>query len=437
MKRIVSLVLTLALALSLSAPMSVHAAAFTDVPSGRWSYDYIARAVADGVVQGVGDGKFDPTGTLTYAHFYTILTRAFYADNVASTPEGKMWYSKYTSVAIHHSLDVGVAGDYSSPMPRQSMAIIISNLLADQGFTALSKSEADAVASRIPDWSTVDENRAGNAVAWVYSLGVITGMDDGSFAPNSTMTREQCAAVYCRIKDVIDNKPQPQPEPKVELSPEEVDPVGTFSDGEAKLSAKTHAPVVDYWSMQSSEIQSLTDRDAFNAAVQTLHDAKMLRDHGNIEVDLRTGNVFDKTYNYAMYQHYELHQEPADVDKVERALLGLSNYGMLFGSHNYVDGRIVTAGYARYDDCVDSVFNPIFAQFPSDCSDMTKVNICQQAICDRFDYDWYVLDTQLRDTTNDPTQGVFPPEEYEYFSAHRATSDNIKIQHALVEAAWG
>lgn len=48
---------------------------FTDVPDGQWYTDAVAWAAERGVVNGVGDGKFDPNGAITRAQFATILRR--------------------------------------------------------------------------------------------------------------------------------------------------------------------------------------------------------------------------------------------------------------------------------------------------------------------------------------------------------------------------
>lgn len=47
---------------------------FQDVPSSHWSYPYVTRAAENGWVTGVGDGKFAPDDTLTYAQFYAMVT---------------------------------------------------------------------------------------------------------------------------------------------------------------------------------------------------------------------------------------------------------------------------------------------------------------------------------------------------------------------------
>ena len=53
---------------------------FTDVPNGKWYTDAVAWAADNGVVNGVGDGKFEPDGSVTREQMATILYR--YAQKV-------------------------------------------------------------------------------------------------------------------------------------------------------------------------------------------------------------------------------------------------------------------------------------------------------------------------------------------------------------------
>ena len=42
---------------------------FTDVSSDKWYYTWVTKAAQQGWVSGVGDGRFDPEGSVTFAQF--------------------------------------------------------------------------------------------------------------------------------------------------------------------------------------------------------------------------------------------------------------------------------------------------------------------------------------------------------------------------------
>ena len=76
MKKIISLILTaLMLAGAAVAVFSAEESPFSDVKETRWSYEAINYAVKMGYMNGVGDGKFDPAGSMTRGMVVTVLYR--------------------------------------------------------------------------------------------------------------------------------------------------------------------------------------------------------------------------------------------------------------------------------------------------------------------------------------------------------------------------
>ena len=84
MKTCLSLALAAALSLSLAAPALAAGPSFPDVPEEHWAYAYVERAAEEGWMNGVGSGQFDPGGTVTNAEFFTMLGRAYYAEDTAA-----------------------------------------------------------------------------------------------------------------------------------------------------------------------------------------------------------------------------------------------------------------------------------------------------------------------------------------------------------------
>lgn len=58
---------------------------FSDVPAGEWYTDAVAWAAENGIVNGVGDGKFDPTGNVTREQIAVILCRYTEVCGIADT----------------------------------------------------------------------------------------------------------------------------------------------------------------------------------------------------------------------------------------------------------------------------------------------------------------------------------------------------------------
>ena len=388
--------------------------AFKDVPASYWGYKNIQRAYTDGVVSGTdysektGERNFSPEAKLTMAQFTTILTRAFYADELAASTAGNepdaKWYAATQDVCEKHDLTNGynfVNAEYESS--RYQMARIMYYVLVDKGITLPSDAEITAAQSKIADWNRIPE-RNKTSVATVFAMGLITGKDEaGNFVGNDSVTRAEAATVYCRLADVINaggsvqkpeqpvEKPEEsvvKPEPKPEIPVEtpvtgNSGAVGTLSDTPVTLSLSTHKPVVDYWSKAPADVQAITDKDAFNAAVQTLKD----KDIEAFRLQGRTtNNVY---YNYACFDNVVNADKAKAVGSAVQSLSGYGTYlrmSKLANADSSNVGVIVYHINDEYKAQLDEVFTPIFAQFRSGMSDKEKAEIMLKAITDRFEY---------------------------------------------------
>ncbi|MCD8389312.1 MAG: S-layer homology domain-containing protein [Oscillospiraceae bacterium] len=190
------------------------ASSFSDVVSGHWAYNYVEYCYGQGIVEGVGDGKFDPDATLTRAQFITMMGRATYENEVqAQTTSSDSWYSGYVRYLSNKGYLDGIATDEASlnqGMPRQEMAQLLYNL-CDNGEIVVglysSEYEGEVTVSGVSinvdmlDYIS-DANSIGSqykdAVEYCYYVGLLTGFEDGTFQPNGTVTRAQACAVVNR-----------------------------------------------------------------------------------------------------------------------------------------------------------------------------------------------------------------------------------------------
>ena len=63
---------------------------FADVPDGAWYTGAVAWAAAEGVVNGVGENKFDPDGNITREQMAAILYRYCAAKDIAAAADGDL-----------------------------------------------------------------------------------------------------------------------------------------------------------------------------------------------------------------------------------------------------------------------------------------------------------------------------------------------------------
>ena len=206
MKRKMHFLLALVLALCLTAPALAADSGFTDVPDNHWASSYIRRAYEADWVHGMGDGKYVPAGTLTRAQFLTMVTNAFFSEDLSQTsvPDGSPWYAACWSVTQANNLHAGTSmqrlGDLQADISRYDMAQVIVNTLSGEGITA-SDAAAQEARAAIRDWSSVPAGYR-DAVSGAYALSIIVGRN-GGFEGNATMTRAEAATVLCRMDDAI------------------------------------------------------------------------------------------------------------------------------------------------------------------------------------------------------------------------------------------
>lgn len=211
-KRILTLALTLCMVLAMT--ISASAATFNDVSDSHWASDYINKAASEKLVNGVGNGNFNPDTTLTKAEWLTMICNLMYSDTVArynQTNTYEHWYDVYVEVSksyLTSHMDtkpqLDTFGAPSLQCTRYVMAAVIHSLAKSEGWAdSISTTDISNAKSNIADWSTIPAAYQ-EPVAFCYAAGFINGIDSaGTFSGSSAMTRAQASVVLCRLFDTV------------------------------------------------------------------------------------------------------------------------------------------------------------------------------------------------------------------------------------------
>ena len=181
-------------------------AIFSDMPAEtHWAHKGIDYCIANKLMNGTGEGKFNPGGTLTRAELVTILYRvegtpaAAYKGTFQDVKDGQ-WYTAAIEWAAANKIVNGV-GDGTNFSPsgiinREQIATILYRYDAyKNGETAV---EGDLKA--FPDAADVS-SFAATAMIWANQQGIINGVTVNSvtkLAPKNSATREQIASIMMR-----------------------------------------------------------------------------------------------------------------------------------------------------------------------------------------------------------------------------------------------
>ena len=171
---------------------------FTDM-AGHWAAADVLAMNKAGIVSGVSDTLFDPDRNITRAEFAAIIARALkLSDKTADYKDvNGEWFAPYVGACSEAGIISGYDGYFrpNDNITRQEMAVIIVNAysyLEKQGANGGIDNFTDK--AEIADWAKA-------AVDTASSVGLISGMGDGTFAPNANATRAQAASIVKRLLD--------------------------------------------------------------------------------------------------------------------------------------------------------------------------------------------------------------------------------------------
>ena len=165
---------------------------FKDVSSTAWYRTDLITLVSAGIIQGRGDGKFDPTAELTYGEALKIFLLASGYPTQAEA-SGKDWAINYKNLAVSNgwiSSDV----DLSAKISRNSMAELAAKSLG-----------VAANSSVPPTWKDGTSNSYANALYYTNPQ-ILIGNADGTFKGNDTLKRQEICAIAARVLNYRSNQ---------------------------------------------------------------------------------------------------------------------------------------------------------------------------------------------------------------------------------------
>ena len=102
---------------------------FVDVPADHWAAGYIAWANNGGLVKGVGEGKFDPDAPVKFQDAVVMVLRALGYERIANRDENGGYPTGYLKVASQKGVLAGASFDGATAATREVVAQVIYNAL--------------------------------------------------------------------------------------------------------------------------------------------------------------------------------------------------------------------------------------------------------------------------------------------------------------------
>ena len=179
---------------------------FTDV-STHWALDAISYAWDNDLMNGVGDNKFDPEGTLNRAMLVTILYRlegepAVTAANPFTDVPAGQWYTNAIIWAAENKIVDGYGNGLFGPLDEITREQMAKMLFAYTQFKKYDTTKANDLAA-YTDASSVS-TWALESMKWANAEGLITGTTTTTLNPGGNAKRAEAATILMRyMKNVV------------------------------------------------------------------------------------------------------------------------------------------------------------------------------------------------------------------------------------------
>ena len=186
---------------------------FDDVPEGHWADEEVGWAVSNGILEGVGGGRFDLEGVVPRWQIVSVLFRAFLlaggepvgvgglgSDSFVDVPEGHVADGEI-GWAVESGITRGVGGGRFDPDGSVTRAQIVTFLFRLSGLLG-GPVEGGGLGSDsfvdVPEGHWADDE-----VGWAVAGGVTVGVGGGRFDLDGVVSRAQIVTFLFRVVGLV------------------------------------------------------------------------------------------------------------------------------------------------------------------------------------------------------------------------------------------
>ena len=179
---------------------------FADVSESQWFYDDVYFAVSNGLFNGIDEVTFAPGASMTRAMLVTVLYRlegqpAVYGGSAFADVAAGQWYTDAVIWATRNGIVNGLGdGKFGTNdnVTREQMAAILYRYAQNCGYDTTARANLNGYtdAAKISTY-------AQEAMSWANAMSLINGRTATSLAPTGTATRAEVAAIFHRFVENI------------------------------------------------------------------------------------------------------------------------------------------------------------------------------------------------------------------------------------------
>ena len=197
-KRLLAILMTVCMVISMAPAAFAAGSVFTDVNADDWFAEEVEYVYDNGLMNGVGDNKFDPNGNVTRAMMWTTLARIAGENTTGSDP----WWLAGQQWAIKTGVSDGTMA--TDNITREQLVTMLYRYAQLKGYDVSVGENTNILsytdAFGVNEWAVA-------AMQWACGAGIINGID-GALQPQGYATRAQLAAILYRfVEEVVNAAP--------------------------------------------------------------------------------------------------------------------------------------------------------------------------------------------------------------------------------------
>ena len=181
---------------------------FDDVSDTAWYAAAVEYTVSNGLMNGTGIGSFEPESPMTRAMLVTVLWRyegepSGYVNVFTDIKDGQ-WYTQAVAWAVANGIVSGIGNGRFDPdgrITREQLATILFRYCNSKGINTAARADL----SSFPDDGRVSAY-ASDAMSWAVAIDLVNGTQIGSSThldPHGNATRAQVATILMRLIENI------------------------------------------------------------------------------------------------------------------------------------------------------------------------------------------------------------------------------------------
>lgn len=180
---------------------------FSDIADVEWAHESIISLFKNGIINGVGDGKFAPNDAVTREEFTAMIARCFGLKGMGTDLKFKdvlkdSWYAESVRLAVENEIVFGISEDEFGTglyLTRQDCAAMCARILK------MADMEPEITKDAFSDDTSIAEY-AKQGIYMLRQIGVISGVGENRFDPNGNCTRAMTAKIIYSLSEYLNNK---------------------------------------------------------------------------------------------------------------------------------------------------------------------------------------------------------------------------------------